>query len=77
VKGAVASLLGKETPDTNVWILKGEAPTFVQAEGPLALGGPVWRIELVCPAFQADRLPHQSSQLHRVAGDLFSGQKLD
>jgi hypothetical protein len=47
--GAFASLLGKEPPDTHVWILEGEAPAFIKMEGPLALGGPVWRMELVSP----------------------------
>jgi hypothetical protein len=51
IKGALASLLGKEPPDTHIWILEGEAPAFVKSEGPLAAGGPVWRIELVSPVF--------------------------
>jgi len=46
VAGLMASLLGKQPPDTHVWILGGEAPTFVKSEGPLYLGGPIWRIEL-------------------------------
>jgi len=49
--GAFASLLGKEPPDTHVWILEGEAPAFIKMEGPLALGGPVWRMELVSPTW--------------------------
>ncbi len=49
VTGLIASVLGKEPPDLHVWILEGEAPAFVKFEGPLALGGPVWRIELVSP----------------------------
>jgi hypothetical protein len=51
IKGALASLLGKEPPDTQVWIVEGEAPAFVKSEGPLAFGAPVWRIELVSPVF--------------------------
>ncbi len=51
LKGVFASLLGKEPPETNVWILEGEGPAFVKSEGPLAPGGPVWRIELVSPVF--------------------------
>jgi hypothetical protein len=49
VTGAMASLLGKSPPDSHVWILGGEAPTFVKAESPLFHGGPTWRIELVSP----------------------------
>jgi len=53
--GLVAPLLGKQPPDTHVWILGGEAPAFVKSEGPLYFGGPIWRIELVSPVWP--RLP--------------------
>jgi hypothetical protein len=49
--GVVAPLLGKQPPDTHVWILGGEAPAFVKSEGPLYFGGPIWRIELVSPVW--------------------------
>ena len=49
--GLVAPLLGKQPPDTHVWILGGEAPAFVKLEGPLYFGGPIWRIELVSPVW--------------------------
>ena len=52
IAGAVAPLLGKQPPDTNVWILPGEAPAFVKSEGPLYVGGPVWRIELTSPVWK-------------------------
>ena len=51
LSGVVADLLGKEPPDTHVWILEGEAPAFVKSEGPLSSGGPIWRIELVSPVW--------------------------
>jgi hypothetical protein len=50
VAGLVASLLGKQPPDTHVWVLAGNAPAFVKWEGPLYDGGPIWRIELATPA---------------------------
>ncbi len=50
VAGLVAPLLGKQPPDTHVWILGGEAPAFVKLEGPLYDGGPIWRVELAIPA---------------------------
>jgi len=50
VAGLVAPLLGKQPPDTHVWVLAGDAPAFVKLEGPLYDGGPVWRIELATPA---------------------------
>ena len=49
VAGVVAPLVGKQPPDTQVWILGGDAPTLVKSEGPLFEGGPLWRIELVSP----------------------------
>ena len=49
--GLVAPIIGKEPPDTHVWILNDRAPTFVRSEGPMFDGGPVWRIELISPTW--------------------------
>ena len=49
VTGAVAPLVGKQPPDIHIWLVKSEAPTFVESEGPLSQDGPVWRIELAAP----------------------------
>ena len=46
VAGFLARLMGKQPPDTHVWVLGGEAPAFVKSEGPLYAGGPIWRIQL-------------------------------
>jgi hypothetical protein len=51
IAGVMASLLGKEPPDSSVWILGGEAPAFVKSESPMFAGGPLWRIELVSPVW--------------------------
>lgn len=51
VAGVVAPLIGKQPPDSHVWILGGDAPAFVKSEQPLYNGGPVWRIELVSPVW--------------------------
>ena len=51
VSGLLASLFGKQPPDSHVWILGGEAPAFVKSEQALYLGGPLWRIELVSPVW--------------------------
>jgi len=53
IAGVVAPLVGKKPPDTHVWILDGEVPTFVKSEGPLFFGGPIWRIELASPVWPA------------------------
>jgi hypothetical protein len=57
LKGVLAPLLGKQPPDSHVWILGGEAPAFVKSEQPLYMGGPVCRIELVSPAWPGSRAP--------------------
>lgn len=51
VSGLIAPVVGKQPPDTHVWILEGAAPTFVKSEIPLGLGGPVWQINLVSPVW--------------------------
>jgi hypothetical protein len=49
--GLLAPLVGKQPPDSHVWILQGDAPAFVKSEQQLYFGGPVWRIELVSPTW--------------------------
>jgi hypothetical protein len=51
VKGAVANVIGKQPPDTQVWVLEGDCPTFVRARGAAFEGGPIWLTELVSPSF--------------------------
>ena len=46
VTGFLARLMGKQPADTHIWVLGGEAPAFVKAEGPFYAGGPIWRIQL-------------------------------
>jgi hypothetical protein len=49
--GVVAPLVGKQPPDTHLWVLEGEAPTFLRAQGPLGGDTPVWRTELASPVW--------------------------
>ncbi len=51
VAGVVAPMVGKQPPDSQIWILGGEAPVFVKSETPSYMGGPMWRIELVSPVW--------------------------
>jgi hypothetical protein len=57
VAGVIAPLIGKQPPDSHVWILGGEAPAFVKSEQSLYLGGPLWRIELVSPVWPRNAPP--------------------
>ncbi len=49
--GLVAPWLGKQPPDSQIWILGGESPTFVKSEAISYMGGPIWRTELVAPVW--------------------------
>ena len=51
--GLLAPFAGKQPPDSQVWILGGEAPAFAKAVQQLYMGGPLWDIELVAPVFAA------------------------
>jgi hypothetical protein len=59
-RGIAAKIFQRQPADTQVWILDGEAPSFVQSEGPLCADGPVWRIQIAAktrglsqPSFEA------------------------
>ena len=47
--GVIAPLIGKKPPDLRAWLVKSEAPTFLEYEGPLSEDSPVWRIEIAAP----------------------------
>lgn len=49
--GLIAPLVGQQPPDISVWIVGGDAPAFLKSEGQLFVGGPIWRVELVSPAW--------------------------
>jgi hypothetical protein len=50
VTGAVAKVVGKQPPPTNMWVAVN-APVFLKSEGPLYQDGPIWRIELASPTW--------------------------
>jgi hypothetical protein len=54
VAGKVAPIVGKQPPDTHVWILGGEAPVFLRSLGPTQPDGPVWSMELTSPTWKAE-----------------------
>ena len=53
--GLVAPLVGKQPPDSHVWILEGEAPAFVRSQAPMFTGGPIWQTDLVSPVWPGGR----------------------
>jgi hypothetical protein len=55
--GVVAPLVGKQPQDTFVWVLGGDAPTFVKSEGPFFADGPSWRQEFASPTWPSAGAP--------------------
>lgn len=53
ITGFIAPIIGKQPPDALIWILRGDAPAFLKSESTFYVGGPVWRIELTSPTWQA------------------------
>jgi hypothetical protein len=51
LEGMVAPLVGKAPPNIDLWIVGGQAPTFVREQGPLFEDGPIMTIELASPVW--------------------------
>jgi hypothetical protein len=49
--GIVAPMIGKQPPDTHVWVAEGTVPAIVRVDTTLYAGGPVWSIQLASPTF--------------------------
>ena len=49
--GMIAPLVGKAPPNIDLWIVGGQAPTFLREQGQLYEGGPIMTIELVSPVW--------------------------
>lgn len=47
VAGFVAPIIGKQPPDSHVWILEGDAPAFIRSRAPMFMGGALWQTDLV------------------------------
>lgn len=60
--GVIAPLIGKQPPDTHVWVLGGESPVVLKSEGPLEPDGPIWRMQNVGPSWPSDLPQAQSSK---------------
>jgi hypothetical protein len=54
--GVIAPLIGKQPPDIHIWLVKSEAPTLVEMEGPLSQDSPVWRLEITAPEPDSPRV---------------------
>lgn len=57
LRGAAAALLGKTPANYHAWVVTSGAPAFVVIDGPLYVGGPIWRTETVSPRGPARPAP--------------------
>ena len=51
VTGVVAPLVGKASPNIQVWVTGGQAPTLIREQGPIYPEGPLMTIELASPVW--------------------------
>jgi hypothetical protein len=61
IAGVVAPMIGKQAPDTHIWILGGDAPAFIKSEVLAFAGGPIWRIELAAPTWPRTAQPDEKA----------------
>jgi hypothetical protein len=55
ISGVVAPIIGKQPPDSHVWILGGETPAFVRGQQPFFSDAPLWTIDLASPQWVTPR----------------------
>jgi hypothetical protein len=58
--GVVATLIGKHPPDIQLWILGGEAPTFLREDGQWFQDGPIWSTEFSSPDWPETAAPQHN-----------------
>jgi len=51
IAGVVAPLVGKAPPNIQLWVIRGDAPTFAREQGPIYPQGPVMTIQLASPVW--------------------------
>lgn len=51
IVGMVAPMIGKQPPNIQIWVVGGQAPTFVREQGQLYADSPVYTIELAGPTW--------------------------
>jgi len=51
IAGVVAPIVGKQPPDSHVWILQDEVPAFLRSQSAMFVDGPLWQIDLIAPTW--------------------------
>jgi hypothetical protein len=55
--GVVAPLIGKAPPNIQLWVIRGQAPTFAREQGPIYPEGPMMTIQLASPVWPETQTP--------------------
>jgi hypothetical protein len=51
VAGVVAPMIGKQPPDTHVWVTESRAPAVVRLDSALYTEGPIWSVQFASPVW--------------------------
>jgi hypothetical protein len=51
VAGVVAPMIGKQPPDTHVWVTEGRVPAVVRLDSALYTEGPIWSVQFASPVW--------------------------
>jgi hypothetical protein len=49
--GVIAPVIGKQPPDTKIWVVDSEVPGFLRMESAFYQKGPIWTAELAAPVW--------------------------
>jgi hypothetical protein len=52
VAGLIAPVIGKQPPDTKIWVIDAEVPTFLRMDAPFYQDGPIWTTEIAAPVWR-------------------------
>ena len=77
VAGAVAPLVGKQPPDSHIWIEEGTAPGFLRAVAPLFPGGPLWDVRLASPAWPKGAPAEAAAKKEQGKGETKEAKRRD
>jgi hypothetical protein len=51
VAGVVAPMIGKQPPDTHVWVTESRVPAVVRIDSALYTDGPIWSVQFASPVW--------------------------
>jgi hypothetical protein len=51
VAGVVAPMIGKQPPDSHVWVTESKVPAIIRIDSALYTDGPIWSAQLASPAW--------------------------